>query len=81
MGNADIAQTWPKASQVIKMELRAVWSFLMEMRTRVMERSTDSLQFPRWYGNSSSIWKEYFITFVGSQYTNILQKIAFSGIL
>jgi hypothetical protein len=78
---AVITQTWPIARQVIRTEFCAVWTCLLEMRTLVVANSTHGLQFPRWHGNSSSIWKEFFITFVSSQYGIILHKIAFLGML
>jgi hypothetical protein len=39
------------------------------------------VQFPGWFGNSSHIWRNFFIVFVSSKYRNILQKVAFSGLL
>jgi hypothetical protein len=76
-----VTQAWPKARQVIKKEFRGLWSSLMEMRKAVVGGSAHGIQFPRWHGNSSSIWKVYFKTFVSSQYRNILHKIAFSGMM
>lgn len=70
-------QSWPKARQLLKKELRSVWSSLLEMRKAVHMPAHD-VQFPGWFGNSSHIWRNFFIVFVSSKYRNILQKVAFS---
>jgi hypothetical protein len=73
-----IPRTWPSAREDLKKHLRDIWSALLEMR-KVVGTSAHDAVFPRWLGNSSHIWEEYFAVFVGSDYRNILQKIAFSG--
>jgi hypothetical protein len=75
-----IHQSWPKARQLLKKELRNVWSLLLEMRRSVHMPAHD-VQFPSWFGNSFHIWRQFFILFVSSRYRNVLQKIAFSGLL
>jgi hypothetical protein len=75
-----IPETWPKAREALKKPLRDLWSGFVEMR-KIMGTSVRDEVFPRWLGNSSPIWKEYFKMFVGSRYRNIIQKIAFSGML
>jgi hypothetical protein len=72
-----IPQTWPRVRQALKKELRALWSLLIEMRKFVGTSARDAA-VPRWLGNGS-ISKEFFVTYVGSHYRNILHKIAFSG--
>lgn len=72
-----ILKTWPRARQALKKPLRDLWSGIVEMR-KVMGTSVRDAVFPRWLGNSSPIWKEFFVMFVGSRYRNIIQKIAFS---
>jgi hypothetical protein len=73
-------QSWPKARQGLKKELRNVWSSLLEMRKAVHMPAQD-VQFPPWNGNGSNILRHFFILFVSSKYRNILQKVAFSGLL
>lgn len=75
-----VHQSWPKARQLLKKELRNVWSSLLEMRKAVHMPAHD-VQFPAWTGNCYTIWRHFFIMFVSSKYRNILQKIAFSGLL
>lgn len=72
-----IPQTWPVARQTLKKLLRDLWSDLVEMR-KCMGPSVRDAVFPKWLGNSSPVWKEFFVMFVGSHYGNIIQKIAFS---
>jgi hypothetical protein len=73
-----IQETWPKARQTVKKHLRQLWSGLIELR-KVMGTAVRDAVFPRWLGNGSPIWKEFFVMFVGSHYKNIVQTIAFSG--
>jgi hypothetical protein len=73
-----IPQTWPSARQELKKPLRNLWSSFLDMR-KVIGTSVQDTVFPRWLGNSSPIWKEFFVMFVCSRYRNIIQKIAFSG--
>jgi hypothetical protein len=73
-----IPQKWPSARDELKKHLREIWSSLLEMRN-IVDTPVHGAVFPRWVGNSSHIWEEYFAMFVGSHYRNILQKIAFSG--
>jgi hypothetical protein len=73
-------QLWPKTRQLLKKELRSVWSTLLDIRKAVHMPAHD-VQFPGWFGNSSHIWRQFFVLFVSSKYRNILQKIAFSGLL
>jgi hypothetical protein len=73
-----IPQTWPSAREALKKQLRDIWSDLVQMRN-VMGTSVHDAVFPRWLGNSSRIWKEFFVMFAGSHYRDILQKMAFSG--
>lgn len=75
-----VNKSWPKARQVLKKELRNVWSSLLEMR-KVVHMPAHDVQFPSWTGNNLHIWRHFFILFVSSKYRNILQKIAFSGLL
>jgi hypothetical protein len=74
-----IHELWPKARQALKKELRNVWSSLLEIRRAAMP--AHGVQFPTWNGNGSNIWRHFFIQFISSKYRNILQKIAFSGLL
>lgn len=71
-------QTWPNARQTLQGYLCDLWSGLIEFRKFIGTSVCDAV-FPKWQGNSSAIWKEFFVIFVGSHYKNILQKIAFSG--
>ena len=74
-----VHQSWPKARQMLKKELRNVWSSLLEVRKYVHMPAHD-VQFPTWIGNGS-VWRHFFILFVSTKYRNILQKVAFSGLL
>jgi hypothetical protein len=80
LDEAVIPQTWPRARQTLKKELRAIWGFLLEMR-KIMDTSVFTRQPIRGHSNSTDVWKDFFTTFVSSQYRNILQRIAFSGML
>jgi hypothetical protein len=75
-----VHQSWPKERQVLKKELRNVWSSLLEVR-KYVHMPTHDVQFPAWIGNGSSVWRHFFLLFVSTKYRNILQKIAFSGLL
>jgi hypothetical protein len=72
-----VHQSWPKARQVLKKDLRNVWSSLLEVRKYVHMPAHD-VHFPTWIGNDSNVWRHFFILFVSTKYRNILQKIAFS---